>query len=88
MIFLSLRNNFFKLRKLLNQNKFSTINFSHLNKMNVVPVEALEDNYMYLLIDEATKEAAAVDPVEPTKVTKNITLNELSYSIFFKFLIL
>jgi len=87
MIFLSLRNNFFKLRKLLNQNKFSTINFSPLNKMNVVPVEALEDNYMYLLIDEATKEAAAVDPVEPTKVTKNITLNELSYSIFFKFLI-
>ena len=85
MIFLSLRNNFFKLRKLLNQNKFSTINFSPLNKMNVVPVEALEDNYMYLLIDEATKEAAAVDPVEPAKVTKNITLNELSYSIFFKF---
>jgi hydroxyacylglutathione hydrolase len=45
--------------------------------MNVVPVEALEDNYMYLLIDDATKEAAAVDPVEPTKV--NSTLNELSY---------
>jgi len=87
MIFLSLRNNFFKLRKLLNQNKFSTVNFSPLNKMNVVPVEALEDNYMYLLIDEATKEAAAVDPVEPIKVVKNITLNELSYSIFFKFLI-
>ena len=77
MIFLSLRNNFFKLGKLLNQKKFSTINFSPLNKMNVVPVEALEDNYMYLLIDDATKEAAAVDPVEPTKV--NSSLNELSY---------
>jgi hypothetical protein len=48
--------------------------------MNVVPVEALEDNYMYLLIDDATKEAAAVDPVEPTKV--NSSLNELSYFIF------
>ena len=79
MIFLSLRNNFFKLRKLLNQNKFSTINFSPLNKMmNVVPVEALEDNYMYLLIDDATKEAAAVDPVEPTKVSET-SLNELSF---------
>lgn len=36
--------------------------------MNVVPIEALSDNYMYLIIDEATKEAAAVDPVEPSKV--------------------
>ena len=69
MKFLSLRNNFSTFKNLLNLKKFSTINFSHhRRKMNVVPVEALEDNYMYLIIDEATKEAAAVDPVEPTKV--------------------
>ena len=36
--------------------------------MNIIPIEALSDNYMYLIIDEATNECAAVDPVEPTKV--------------------
>lgn len=34
----------------------------------VVPVPVLSDNYAYLLIDEATRTAAAVDPVEPAKV--------------------
>jgi hydroxyacylglutathione hydrolase len=29
---------------------------------------ALEDNYMYLLIDDETKQCAVVDPVEPEKV--------------------
>lgn len=37
-------------------------------RMNVIPIEALSDNYMYLIVDEATKECAAVDPVEPHKV--------------------
>ena len=41
--------------------------------MNIVPIEALDDNYMYLIIDEATKEAAAVDPVEPNKVSVKIS---------------
>ena len=36
--------------------------------MRVKLLPALEDNYMYLLIDEATKQAAIVDPVEPKKV--------------------
>ena len=40
--------------------------------MNVVPIEALSDNYMYLLIDEASKECAAVDPVEPEKVMEQV----------------
>ena len=31
----------------------------------VVPVPVLSDNYAYLLIDEATKECAAVDPQNP-----------------------
>ena len=35
-------------------------------KVEVLP--ALTDNYMYLLIDEETKEAAIVDPVQPQKV--------------------
>ncbi|XP_016394560.1 hydroxyacylglutathione hydrolase, mitochondrial [Sinocyclocheilus rhinocerous] len=36
--------------------------------MKVELLPALTDNYMYLLIDEDTKEAAIVDPVEPQKV--------------------
>lgn len=38
------------------------------NKMQVHLLPALEDNYMYLVVDEATKDAAIVDPVEPQKV--------------------
>lgn len=36
--------------------------------MKVELLPALTDNYMYLLIDEETKEAAIVDPVQPQKV--------------------
>ncbi|XP_068243146.1 hydroxyacylglutathione hydrolase, mitochondrial isoform X2 [Palaemon carinicauda] len=35
-------------------------------KVKILP--ALSDNYMYLLMDEKTKEAAIVDPVEPKTV--------------------
>lgn len=36
--------------------------------MRVHIIPALQDNYMYLLVDEASNEAAVVDPVEPEKV--------------------
>ncbi|KAK0591667.1 hypothetical protein LWI29_005958 [Acer saccharum] len=36
--------------------------------MKIFHVPCLEDNYSYLIIDEGTKEAAIVDPVEPEKV--------------------
>lgn len=36
--------------------------------MKVQLIPALKDNYMYLVIDEETKQAAIVDPVEPKKV--------------------
>ena len=39
-----------------------------LDNMNVHLLPALDDNYMYLLVDERTKQAAAIDPVEPEKV--------------------
>ena len=35
-------------------------------KVHILP--ALADNYMYLVVDEGTQEAAIVDPVEPRKV--------------------
>lgn len=40
----------------------------YFSRMKILPIEALSDNYMYLLVDEKTKECAAVDPVEPKKV--------------------
>ncbi|XP_057588512.1 hydroxyacylglutathione hydrolase, mitochondrial-like [Hippopotamus amphibius kiboko] len=33
---------------------------------------ALTDNYMYLIIDDDTKEAAIVDPVQPQKVVETV----------------
>lgn len=51
--------------------------------MRVELVPALSDNYMYLLIDAASKEAAIVDPVEPIKVCAYITV-----CLFFHFMLL
>ena len=39
-------------------------------KIRLIP--ALADNYMYLLIDEKTRNAAIVDPVEPTSVLEAV----------------
>nr|CAD7199926.1 unnamed protein product [Timema douglasi] len=43
-----------------------------LKNMKVVVLSALQDNYMYLIIDEATKEAAIVDPVAPETVVSAV----------------
>ena len=40
-------------------------------KVHLIP--ALSDNYMYLLIDEKTKDCAVVDPVEPEKVQEALS---------------
>lgn len=50
----------------------------HDSKMRVRILPALSDNYMYLLIDESTKEAAIVDPVEPDAVTAAVKEEEVS----------
>ncbi|MED6114188.1 Hydroxyacylglutathione hydrolase cytoplasmic [Stylosanthes scabra] len=36
--------------------------------MKIYHIPCLQDNYSYLIVDESTKEGAAVDPVEPQKV--------------------
>lgn len=56
------------LRHLLHHNvrRFSTSR--HLN-MRIVPVPVRDDNYAYLLIDEPSNKATAVDPYDVTKVT-------------------
>lgn len=43
--------------------------------MDVKILPALQDNYMYLIVDKATKEAAIVDPVEPNTVLKAVQEN-------------
>jgi len=47
----------------------STIN---LEKMKIRILPALSDNYMYLVIDEKTKQAAIVDPVAPDTVLEAV----------------
>lgn len=59
-----------------NRSKQSILTRMHSNIKNVMShgsmriqiLPALQDNYMYLIIDENTKEALIVDPVEPKKV--------------------
>ncbi|KAI8583684.1 hypothetical protein K450DRAFT_222282 [Umbelopsis ramanniana AG] len=36
--------------------------------MKIIPIQVLEDNYSYICIDDKTKEAAVIDPVEPIKI--------------------
>ncbi|XP_036138418.1 hydroxyacylglutathione hydrolase, mitochondrial isoform X2 [Monomorium pharaonis] len=47
----------------------TTVNYS-IMKVQILP--ALQDNYMYLVIDEATQEAAVVDPVDPKAVIRAV----------------
>jgi len=42
------------------------------NSMKIKILPALSDNYMYLVVDENTKEAAIVDPVDPDSVLKAV----------------
>ena len=39
-----------------------------LNRMEVKVVPALQDNFMYILIDTNSKQTAVIDPVEPHKL--------------------
>ncbi|XP_047024596.1 hydroxyacylglutathione hydrolase, mitochondrial isoform X1 [Helicoverpa zea] len=43
-----------------------------LGNMDIKILPALQDNYMYLVVDRATKEAAVVDPVEPKSVLQAV----------------
>jgi glyoxylase-like metal-dependent hydrolase (beta-lactamase superfamily II) len=55
----------------------SNIKTVNHGNMRVQILPALEDNFMYLIIDDKTKEAAIVDPVEPNKV---VLLKNISYA--------
>eukprot|EP00501_MAST-03F_sp_TOSAG23-6_P001765 GSMAST32.ASY1.ANO1.1842.1 assembled CDS len=51
--------------------------------MQIIPIEALSDNYMWLIVCTTTKQAAIVDPVEPNKVTEGdkISIGKLSVKV-------
>ncbi|KRF99004.1 uncharacterized protein Dwil_GK10504, isoform B [Drosophila willistoni] len=66
--------NFQKLRTVGLRGMHSTLEDVALAGMQVKILPALQDNYMYLIIDNKTKEAAVVDPVDPDLVIK--TVNE------------
>ncbi|KAH3720102.1 hydroxyacylglutathione hydrolase, mitochondrial-like [Dreissena polymorpha] len=68
----------FYLQKVYDNHFRSTL--TRLLNMRVRLVPALEDNYMYLLIDEATQTCAAVDPVEPEKLLKAVEEEQVTLS--------
>lgn len=41
-------------------------------KMKILPIRALSDNYMYLLIDEVTRHAACIDPVNASAISSAV----------------
>ncbi|XP_043261796.1 hydroxyacylglutathione hydrolase, mitochondrial isoform X4 [Colletes gigas] len=66
--------------KSISKNNFgatvSTIIMQPNMKVQILP--ALQDNYMYLIIDETTQEAAIVDPVDPDSVATAIEQNNVN----------
>ncbi|XP_034655960.1 hydroxyacylglutathione hydrolase, mitochondrial, partial [Drosophila subobscura] len=53
-----------KLRKVGFRGMHSTVEDVKLESMQVKILPALQDNYMYLIVDNKTREAAVVDPVD------------------------
>lgn len=41
----------------------------------VIPVQARSDNWMYIVIDEASKQGAVVDPFDAPKLTEAVKEN-------------
>ncbi|XP_012276116.1 hydroxyacylglutathione hydrolase, mitochondrial isoform X2 [Orussus abietinus] len=50
-------------------------------KVEILP--ALEDNYMYLIVDDETKEAAIVDPVDPDSVISAVEQSNVNLTKVF-----
>ncbi|KAI9008888.1 hydroxyacylglutathione hydrolase [Phycomyces nitens] len=62
----------------INRRTFSS---SAAVKMIITPVPCLKDNYAYLLLDEQSKKAMVVDPVEPDNVLGALKANYPEYSL-------
>ncbi|CAH1645370.1 unnamed protein product [Spodoptera littoralis] len=55
----------------------SSVEYHQYSNMDVKILPALKDNYMYLLVDKATNEAAVVDPVETKTVLQAVHDHQL-----------
>ncbi|XP_014291935.1 hydroxyacylglutathione hydrolase, mitochondrial isoform X1 [Halyomorpha halys] len=69
---------YYKSQLIFAKGKHSSQEFIEMPGMSVQILPALSDNYMYLIIDNDTKEAAAVDPVDPDTLfsaVKNLDVN-------------
>ncbi|XP_052848854.1 hydroxyacylglutathione hydrolase, mitochondrial isoform X1 [Drosophila gunungcola] len=67
-----------KLRKVGLRGMHSTLEDVKLAGMEIKILPALQDNYMYLIVDTKTREAAVVDPVEPELVIKTVQEEKLT----------
>ena len=71
--------NFFLLPDLTSWRLSSTHSSLHRHiNMRIELLPALEDNYMYLLIDDKTNECAAVDPVDPESVLAAVAKHKVT----------
>ncbi|KAI9248409.1 hypothetical protein BY458DRAFT_526542 [Sporodiniella umbellata] len=59
----------------------SSLTRSVYRKMIIQPVPCLQDNYAYLLLDKTTKQAAAIDPVEPKNVLETLAKHHPDYTL-------
>ncbi|KAI7697618.1 Hydroxyacylglutathione hydrolase [Sarcoptes scabiei] len=70
-------------RRVRGQHQFTNITTDQsCSTMDVHIIPALSDNYMYLVVDRETKDAAVVDPVEPDRILplikeKNLNLRKV-----------
>ena len=58
--------------------KHTSTSVETLGALTVRVLPALHDNYMYLLEDPTTREAAIVDPVDPDKVGQMVLYSQLA----------
>lgn len=56
----------------------STPSLIQLEKLNIQVLPALSDNYMYLIVDKATNQAAIIDPVAPDDVLKAVAEQQVN----------
>lgn len=63
----------------MSSSKHTNESTEDLGAMRVCVLPALEDNYMYLLEDKASGQAAIVDPVDPEKVSCSMLHAESGY---------
>lgn len=70
---------FARFRRVLHKREMHSNPIMHnYENMRIKILPALSDNFMYLLIDEETKEAAVVDPVDPETVIRETEYENVS----------